>query len=148
MDNSRNSFLRYYRAFLVEFGAQVWGSFLSELASTMALAIIVYALSYHHDTSASTALVLTAKACAVYLVGLVIYHLLRTPWKLAIKTPAVPPMSIKAEVIQLSETILDFVYERTAGAPEPPVFTPYQPPPGDRVTADLDSLGVEPAARR
>ena len=107
----------YYRDFGREFGVQCYESWKSELRSTVFIAAIAFFLDYKVNASAKAAFVLTTKACLIGLGFWAIFHLIRTPWRLARKRPAVPSISFKAEVIQLSRTILDFVYERIKNAP-------------------------------
>jgi hypothetical protein len=117
MRKNLRDFGSYYRDFGREFGVQCYESWKSELRSTVFIAAIAFFLDYKVDASAKAAFVLTTKACLIWLWILAVFHLIRTPWRLARKSPAVPNISFKAEVIRLSRTILDFVYERIKNAP-------------------------------
>jgi hypothetical protein len=53
--------------------------------STLGVATIAFLLSYREDASATTTLLLTAKAGGIWLVVFGIYHLTRSPWKFDLK---------------------------------------------------------------
>jgi len=73
---------RYCREFAIQFGANCYDSWKSELRSTVCIAFLAFLLSRAYDTSAMAAFLLTVKACGILLGAWIVWHLLRTPWKL------------------------------------------------------------------
>jgi hypothetical protein len=111
------SFLDYYKRVFGTFGRELWATWRTEAWPTVLISLATYALTRHEDLNAWKTFLYTAEASGLYLGGWGIYHLIRAPWKLALKSPAVPNIGFKAEAIQLSEAISSFAYERSGGQP-------------------------------
>jgi hypothetical protein len=79
--------LWYYVRFTVRFGLEWYRSARTEVFSTLGIAVITFVLSKQSDTHAADALLVTAKACGIWLVGFGFWHLVRVPWLLYKERP-------------------------------------------------------------
>jgi hypothetical protein len=75
-------FFRYWREFAAQFGSDCYDSWKSELRSTVFIAALIYILTVSNDTSAKDAFIVTMKSCGILFAAWMIWHLIRTPWKL------------------------------------------------------------------
>jgi hypothetical protein len=113
-----DGFFRYYKTLFRELFTQVWSAWRSEVWPAVVVALLVFALSYRRDPNAKAALVYTVKACALYVGAWAVYHLVRTPWRLSLREPERPEVrSPKQEVLSVSSSVLDFIYERSKSQP-------------------------------
>jgi len=141
------SFRYYYWQFLKEFAvdATPWARDNMILAGTMAVipGIAVYWVDRSHSVDwpvIKTTLWLYGGALLIYL-GI---HMVRTPWKLNRRHIAeiqeakdretvllkqieelTPKQSIRQQTFSLAESVLNFAYQRSSGAPHPPAWTPF-----------------------
>lgn len=87
------------------------------------MAVIPPLIAYLHDRTHPTDWTVIQTALWFYLAALLIYlgyHAIRTPWKLSLtatNNAPEPVISFKVEVLNLSVSVLDFVYERIQNAP-------------------------------
>src|SRR5271168_17038 len=140
------SFRYYYWQFLKEFAvdATPWARDNMILAGTMAVipGFAVYWVDRSHSVDwpvIKTTLWLYGGALLIYL-GI---HMVRTPWKLNRRHIAeiqeakdretvllkqieelTPKQSIRQQTFSLAESVLNFAYQRSSGAPHPPAWTP------------------------